>query len=79
MDTINVSLPTQLKHQADALVEEGHFASFSDLVRTALRKILADVEHDSLMREAIRDHEAGKTIVLKNKKDIATYFRSKKE
>lgn len=36
--TINISLPNQLKAQADKLVKYGFYASFSDLVRTALRR-----------------------------------------
>ncbi|MFA6519056.1 MAG: ribbon-helix-helix domain-containing protein [Candidatus Shapirobacteria bacterium] len=36
--TINISLPSQLKAQADELVKHGFYASFSDLVRTALRR-----------------------------------------
>lgn len=77
MDTVNISLPSQLKGQADALIKQGYFASFSDLVRTALRKVLAESYYDSLVREAIREHKAGKTIVLKNKKDIHNYILSK--
>jgi uncharacterized protein len=37
MTTINISLPDKLKKQADSLVKEGYYASFSDLVRSALR------------------------------------------
>lgn len=37
MATINVSLPDKLKSQADKLVKDGYYASFSDLVRSALR------------------------------------------
>jgi Arc/MetJ-type ribon-helix-helix transcriptional regulator len=37
MKTINISLPDKLKSQADNLIKSGYYASFSDLVRTALR------------------------------------------
>ncbi len=77
MDTINISLPSQLKGQADNLIKKGYFASFSDLVRTALRKVLAEAYYDSLAREAVAEHKAGKTIVLKNKKDIHDFIQSK--
>jgi len=74
MATINISLPSQLKAQADDLIGKGYFASFSDLVRTALRNTLEESPYDSLVREAIRDHPLGKTKVLKTKKDIDDFI-----
>lgn len=40
MKTINISLPDKLKSQADNLIRQGYFASFSDLVRTAIREVI---------------------------------------
>lgn len=40
MKTINISLPDKLKTQADNLIRAGYYASFSDLVRTALRQVM---------------------------------------
>ena len=40
MKTINISLPDKLKIQADNLIRAGYYASFSDLVRTALREVM---------------------------------------
>lgn len=77
MDTINISLPSQLKGQADELIHQGHFASFSDLVRTALRKIIAESQYDVLIREALKEHAKGKTTVLTSAADIRRYIRSK--
>lgn len=75
MDTINISLPTQLKSQADALVKQGHYASFSDIVRSALRMIIHTNRYDQMVEEAVRDHRLGKTKVLRTKKDIQTYVQ----
>ena len=77
MDTINISLPTQLKTQADALIEQGHYASFSDLVRTALRTLLAEMHYTALVREARKEHATGKTTVLSTPTDIRRYIRAK--
>jgi Arc/MetJ-type ribon-helix-helix transcriptional regulator len=41
MKTINISLPDKLKSQADNLIKSGYYASFSDLVRTAMREVMA--------------------------------------
>jgi len=41
MKTINISLPDKLKTQADNLIRAGYYASFSDLVRTALRETIS--------------------------------------
>lgn len=41
MKTINISLPDKLKTQADNLIRAGYYASFSDLVRTAIREVMA--------------------------------------
>lgn len=73
MHTINVSLPSQLKLQADNLVKAGYFASFSDLVRTALRRTLSETQLESLATHAMREHHAGKALVLKDKADISDY------
>ena len=44
MATINISLPDKIKVQADKLVSQGYYVSFSDLVRTALRGIITSPE-----------------------------------
>lgn len=77
MDTINISLPTQLKAQADALIEQGHYASFSDIVRSALRTLISELRYNAMVREAHRDHAKGKTIILKGSADIRRYIREK--
>jgi len=41
MATINISLPDKLKIQADDLVDQGYYVSFSDLIRTALRDLMS--------------------------------------
>jgi|GEM_PF-1034386 len=41
MKTINISLPDKLKDQADRIIAAGYYASFSDLVRTAIREIFS--------------------------------------
>ena len=75
MDTINISLPTQLKAQADALIDQGHYASFSDIVRSALRLIIHANRNDQMVQEAVEDHRLGKTKTLRTKKDIDAYVR----
>lgn len=77
MDTINISLPTQLKAQAEALIDQGHYASFSDIVRSGLRTLISEMRYSALMREARREHAQGKTIILKGPSDIRKYIRSK--
>ncbi|KKU23325.1 MAG: hypothetical protein UX35_C0006G0001, partial [Microgenomates group bacterium GW2011_GWA1_46_15] len=52
MQTINISLPAKLQDQANSLVQEGHFASFSDLVRTAIRDLLGKSQYDLWADEA---------------------------
>lgn len=74
MDTINISLPSQLKGQADTLIRQGYFASFSDLVRTALRTIIAGTYYDRLTQQTVQDHRVGKTKVLRTKKDIDAFI-----
>jgi putative addiction module CopG family antidote len=72
MNTINISLPDQLKGQADKLIQEGYYVSFSDLVRTALRTIIVENRYDQLAKEAIDEHRLGKSKALRSKKDIET-------
>ena len=75
MDTINISLPSQLKAQAEALIDQGHYASFSDIVRNALRLIIRTNYYDDLAQEAVEDFRQGKTKALRTKKDIDTFMR----
>ncbi len=74
MTTINISLPDKLKKQADAVISDGHYASFSDLARTALRQILRDHKLDRMVAEAKADYKAGRGTLLRNKKDIAKFM-----
>lgn len=76
INTINISLPTQLKSASEKLVQEGQYASFSDLVRTALRKIIEETNYDFLAKQAKREFIQGKTKNLKNVKDIDNYINS---
>lgn len=73
MDTINISLPTQLKAQAEALIDRGHYASFSDIVRNALRLIIRTNYYDDMAQEAVEDYRQGKTKALRSKKDIDAF------
>jgi len=74
--TINISLPLQLKAQAQDAVEAGFFTSFSDVVRSALRNELEKIELDLLEAEAWRDHKNGKTRALNTDQDIDNFFNS---
>lgn len=76
MTTINISLPVQLKTEAKALVDEGFYVSFSDLVRDALRNLVFKSKYDLLYRQAKEDEKNGEAVVLKNKKDIDKYMKS---
>lgn len=71
MTTINISLPEQLKKEADNLVGAGYYVSFSDLVRDSLRRVI----YDEWYQEAKKDEKEGQTVVLKSKKDIDNYFK----
>lgn len=75
MTTINISLPERLKKEADTLVGEGYYVSFSDLVRDGLRNIIDTRRYDRWYREAKQDEKEGRAVVLKSKKDIANYFK----
>ncbi len=75
MDTINISLPSQLKSQAEALIKQGYFASFSDLVRTALRQVIVEDTYNKSAKEAEREYKQGKTKSLRTKKDIDEYVK----
>ncbi len=75
MDTINISLPSQLKAQAELLIDQGHYASFSDIVRNALRLIIRTNYYDDMAQEAMEDYRKGKTKALRTKKDIDAFVR----
>lgn len=76
MTTINISLPEKLKDQAQKLVDSGFYASFSDMVRDALRRTIAQNKYDFWAEETKKEIKEGKAIALKTKKDIKDYFDS---
>jgi Arc/MetJ-type ribon-helix-helix transcriptional regulator len=73
ISTINVSLPSQLKNEADELVKEGYYASFSDLVRTSVRKLL-ESKYDIWVAEAKKDYKNGKLKTISDMKEIGSYL-----
>lgn len=75
MNTINISLPSQLKNKADDLITRGYFASFSDLVRTALRRTISDTEYDLLAQEAVQEHFSGKSTVLSSSQEVSKFVK----
>ena len=75
MTTINISLPIQLKSDAELLVENGLYVSFSDLVRDSIRKLISDAKYDLLYLRTKGDYKNGKATVLKTQKDIDDYFK----
>lgn len=74
MTTINISLPDKLKEQGEELIEKGFYASFSDLVRDSLRKVIDGNIYDAWAEEAKKDLRRGKASVLKTQKDIDAYI-----
>jgi Arc/MetJ-type ribon-helix-helix transcriptional regulator len=76
MTTINISLPRQLKSDAEALIELGHYVSFSDLVRDAIRNVIHKNRYDLMAEQTKKDLKTGKAIVLRHKKDIDEFMNS---
>lgn len=74
MKTINISLPDNLKARAQQFVELGEYASFSDLVRDALREKLSTLRLGYLERKLKKDIAVGKAIILKSDEDIVKFF-----
>jgi len=70
MATINISLPKKLKRESEKLVSRGYYVSFSDLVRSSLRKTLEVSKYDVWAEEAKEEYEKGITKTLKNSKDV---------
>ena len=75
MTTINISLPDKLKIEAESLVKKGFYASFSDVVRDSLRKLVATSKYDRWYAEAKEDERTGRAVILKSQKDIDNYFK----
>lgn len=76
MATINVSIPDKLKQKAEALIEAGYYASFSDVVRDSLRETVNKNIYDLLGDQAEKDYIEGRTISLKTEKDIENFVNN---
>ena len=75
INTINISLPSQLKTDSEKLIEQGQYASFSDLVRTALRKLLEETNYDQLANQAKQEYLCHKSTSIKKTSDINQYLK----
>jgi putative addiction module CopG family antidote len=72
--TVNVSLPTELKKEADELVASGNYASFSDIVRASLRQSIRDKKYNDLYEQAKQDVVTGKTKELVGRDGIDNFI-----
>jgi Arc/MetJ-type ribon-helix-helix transcriptional regulator len=76
MSTINISLPEKLKKEAELLIEDGIYVSFSDLTRTALRNLIMERKLE-IIAEETKSYEVKKKVpTLKSKKDIDSFTTS---
>ena len=75
MTTINISLPNQLKNQADTLVSQGYYASFSDLARTALRHLISQEKLNLWLKQEKDSELSNKTVTLNSNQDIDLYLK----
>jgi Arc/MetJ-type ribon-helix-helix transcriptional regulator len=73
--TINISLPIKLKAQADELVRDGYFSSFSDLVRNALRIELNKPSYDTLLKEVKEEEKRGESVILETGDDVDAFMK----
>ncbi len=76
INTINISLPSELKKEAESLISDGHYVSFSDLVRTALRKLMTESKYDLWAKEAKKEFQKNETKALKNKTEVKDFVNS---
>lgn len=74
MTTINISLPEKLKSQAEALVDNGYYVSFSDVVRASLRWLVERSKYDVWAEEAKKDLKKGRAVVLKSSTQVDKYL-----
>ena len=85
MTTINISLPKSLLEEAKATLKKKHYASISELVRDALRKLLQEEDPNAIsingfpnwfedkVLEAERSSDKD-DVVLETPEDIDNYF-----
>lgn len=76
MATVNISLPVQLRTQAQQLINNGYYSSFSDLTRDALRKLISETKYDFMASQAVKEHQKGKATELRTPKDIENFVES---
>ena len=76
MTTINISIPENLKAQAQELVDGGFYSSFSDFVRDSIRNALYRDKYERWADEAKRDFKTGKGTLLKSREDIDIFFKT---
>lgn len=76
MITINISLPEKIREEARALIKRGYYASFSDLVRDSLRRLIESGKYEQLLTEAKKEEASGKAKLLRTTGDIDNFISS---
>lgn len=73
---MSIFVPTYLKAEAQALIDEGHYASLSDLIRTALRKAIDQARYNFIFNAFKREYRRGGAIVLENIQDVEAFLET---
>ena len=76
MITVNISLPEKIREEARALIKRGYYASFSDLVRDSLRRLIESSKYDQLLMEVKKEEASGKAKFLRTTRDIDNFISS---
>jgi Arc/MetJ-type ribon-helix-helix transcriptional regulator len=76
MSQISLFLPLYLKHQVEALIDQGHYVSLSDLIRTAIRRLIDEDRARFIFYAFKREYRQGGAIVLENPQDVKAFLES---
>lgn len=84
MTTINISLPKSMYEEAKKVLKQKHYASISELMRDALRKLLQEEDPNAVsvngfpnwFEDKVLESEKDKSgsTVLETEEDIRNYF-----
>lgn len=76
MSQISLFLPYFLKQEAETIVEQGHYVSLSDLIRTAIRRLIDEDRARFIFYAFKREYRRGGAIVLENPRDVKVFLET---
>ena len=77
IENMSISLPRELKERIKRRVQEDHYGTPSDYLRSLIREDLRRRDHERLERALFDGLESGRGVVIKSKGDWKKFWQNR--